>query len=117
MVGILKGTSMGLGMQSLARDLGLELNVHVHSASSAAIGISRRRGLGKIRHIHVGDLWVQERLRNKDFSLHKVLGSDNPAGIFTKCTERATIYKMLRNMKLESEQGRADSAPHIAAGH
>ena len=115
LVGILKGASMGLGMQSLARDLGLELEVQVHSDSSAAIGISRRRGLGKIRHIHVGDLWVQERLRNHDFSLHKVLGAENPADIFTKYTDKNTIHKMLGKLHLRFEQGRAESAPQIAA--
>ena len=58
LVGILKAASMGLGFQSLAADLGLQLTLHIHSDSSAAICIARRRGLGKVRHIAVGDLWV-----------------------------------------------------------
>ena len=106
---------MGLGFQFLAEDLGMTLSLHVHTDSSAAIGIARRRGLGKIRHIHVGDLWVQERLRNKDFALHKVLGADNPADIFTKYTDKPTLSNMLQKLNLKQESGRAESAPHIAA--
>ena len=32
----------------------------VHSDASAALGIVRRSGLGKVRHLHVQELWVQE---------------------------------------------------------
>ena len=69
--GIVRGGSQGLGWQSLAGDLGLKVTLGIHSDASAAIGICRRRGLGKVRHIAVGDLWIQEKLRNKDFQLHK----------------------------------------------
>ena len=115
LVGILKAASMGLGFQSLASDLGLTLNLHIHSDSSAAIGIARRRGLGKVRHIAVGDLWIQERLRSKDFSLHKVAGAENPADICTKFVDRPTLDKMLNILCLHHEAGRADSAPQIAS--
>ena len=106
---------MGLGFQSMARDLGIEVSLRIHSDSSAAIGISRRRGLGKIRHLAVGDLWVQERLRNGDFQLEKVLGSENPADVLTKFTEKPTLRHMLQKLNLTYEDGRADSAPQIAS--
>ena len=77
--GICRGASLALGLQSLAKDLGIHLNVNIHTDATAAIGICRRRGLGKIRHLHVSDLWVQDRLKKKDFTLTKVLGADNPA--------------------------------------
>ena len=57
--GISKGVSLGLGMQSLILDLGFKVKVRVHSDACAAIGIARRRGLGRERHLHVEDLWVQ----------------------------------------------------------
>ena len=80
----------------------------------AAIGISRRRGLGRVRHIAVGDLWIQEKLREGQLELVKVLGSDNPADIFTKAIERPTLMKMMDKMSLEHEDGRATSAPSIS---
>ena len=54
--GISKGVSVGLGMQSIAKDLGFDISVRIHSDACAAIGIARRRGLGKIRHLDVEDL-------------------------------------------------------------
>ena len=62
----------------MAEDFGISANINVHSGSSTAICISRRRGLGKIRHLAVGDLWVQESLRNGDFDLVKIWGGREP---------------------------------------
>ena len=64
MVGILKAASVGLGFQPLAADLGLQRQLHVPSSSSAAIGIARRRGIGRIRRLDTEDLWIQEKVRN-----------------------------------------------------
>ena len=61
--GIVKAATMGLGFQSLAADMGLALPLRIHTDSLAAIRICRRRGLGKVRHITVGDVWVQERIK------------------------------------------------------
>ena len=51
--GISKGVSVGLGMQSIAKDLGFYISVRIHSDACAAIGIARRRRLGKIKHLGV----------------------------------------------------------------
>ena len=106
---------MGLGFQSLAADMGLSLPLRIHTDSSAAIGICRRRGLGKVRHIAVGDLWVQERTKNGDFELLKILGTENPGDIFTKFVERPIWDKMLDKLCMVTEDGRPDSAPKIAS--
>ena len=49
----------------------------MHADSSAAIGICKRTGIGKVRHLATGQLWVQERLRAGAFQLFKVLGQEN----------------------------------------
>ena len=71
--GIGVGIAEALGVQSLARDLGWTYEIRVHSDASAAIGIARRRGLGKVRHLDVTDLWIQEQIRAKKFRLSKYL--------------------------------------------
>ena len=73
--GICRGASISLGLQSLARDLGIELKLNLHTDATAAIGICRRRGLGKVRHLAVADLWVQDKVRAGDFRLMKVATS------------------------------------------
>ena len=112
--GIASGIAQGLGMKSLARDLGFEIGVNLHSDATAALGICRRRGLGKIRHLDVTDLWCQEQVRNKSVTLHKVLGSQNPADIMTKYVDAATLRKMLLLLNLHHMDGRADIAPSAA---
>ena len=74
LTGIVKGAAQGLGLQSLAADLGMVRSVHVSTDAAAAVGICRRRGLGKVRHLAVADLWVQDRLKKEDFFLHRVPG-------------------------------------------
>ena len=60
LAGIVKGSAEGIGLQSVAADLGLDLGLKVFADSSAAIGICRRTGIGRVRHLAVGQLWVQE---------------------------------------------------------
>ena len=43
------GAATGLGIQALACDFGVELEVEVGTDSSASIGISSRRGLGRTK--------------------------------------------------------------------
>ena len=82
--GIAQGMAQSLGIQSLMADMGWKLPSVVHSDATAAIGIARRKGLGKIRHLDVTDLWIQDKAKPKQVGLTKVLGTDNPADIFTK---------------------------------
>ena len=55
LTGIVKGAANGLGCQALAKDLGFKMSLKVLSDATAAIGIARRRGLGKVRHIAVSE--------------------------------------------------------------
>ena len=50
-----------LGLGSLAKDLGKDMKAVLFADSSAAIAISKRRGSGKLRHINIGTLWIQEK--------------------------------------------------------
>ena len=87
--GICRGASQGLGLCALAKDLNIELNLDIKTDATAAIGVCRRRGLGKIRHLAVADLWVQEKLRLKQFTLSKVPGAIYPADLLTKTRGQA----------------------------
>ena len=111
--GICRGASIALGLQSLASDLGIKLRVEILTDATAAIGICRRRGLGKIRHLHVSDLWIQDRLRSGDFKLTKVLGTENPADFLTKHVTRDVMVRHMEFIGLKSEAGRAGSAPTL----
>ena len=105
--GLVKGTTEALCIQSWGRDLGLEMKVRMHADSAAAIGMCHRRGIGRVRHLEVGQLWVREGLRRGDFELYKVLGSQNPADILTKAVSRDDLDRHLRTLGVARAEGRA----------
>ncbi len=78
--GIAKAATMGIGIKSMRRDLGLELEYQVNTDSSATRSISSRRGAGRVRCVEVRGLLVQERARRGKLSIIKVHGEDNVAG-------------------------------------
>ena len=102
-------------MQALATDMGLELGLSLHADSSATIGICRRAGIGRVRHLAVGQLWVQEHLRRGAFTLFKVRGDSNPADLCTKHLDRTTASYLLDLAGITFEDGRAHSAPQVSA--
>ena len=114
LAGIVKGAAEAIGARSLAADLGLELSINLFSDASAAIGICRRTGIGRVRHLAVGQLWVQEKVRSGDIRLFKVAGSENPADLLTKALPRPAMDLHENYMGLTREEGRAASTPHIS---
>ena len=98
-------------MKSLSADLGWKTDFKIHVDSSAAIGICKRPGIGRVRHLATGQLWVQEMLRNDDFSLYKVLGTKSPVDILTKHVPRDTLDTHPEFADLHRELGRAATAP------
>ena len=115
MGGVVKAAAEGIGLQSLAQDQGLGFSLQLYADSSAAIGICRRSGIGRVRHLAVGQLWVQERLRAGQFTLFKVIGTANPADLLTKHLPGPTISTHLATLHCEYEQGRPASAPGVSA--
>ena len=79
-----KAAAEGLGVQSVAADLGYEMDLRVWVDSTAARAVASRTGLGKVRHLEVRYLWVQEALKGKRLQVKKVAGVDNPADVATK---------------------------------
>ena len=63
--------------------------------------------MGKIRHLDVTDLWIQEALNSKMAFLHKVLGTENPAHLFTKYTDRSKLNMAMVNMNMHCMSGRS----------
>ena len=46
---VVKGAGEGLGFQSSLADFGLTLPLEIHSDATAAIGMCKREGLGRVR--------------------------------------------------------------------
>ena len=57
------------------------------------------------------DLWIQEQVRSRRIELLKVLGSDNPADVFTKYVDRQTMEKAMHKINTVQQEGRPACAP------
>ena len=75
----------------LWKDVGETTQEHVMGDANAAIGIIRRIGLGKVRHLNTSWLWVQEKEASRELQYHKVQVSDSSADLFTKAPEHDSI--------------------------
>ena len=99
-----------IGLGSLAADLGQDLKVTMYADSSAAIAIAKRRGSGKLRHINIGLLWIQEKVEGEDILIKKVKGVSNPADMMTKCMSKDKLNKYMLMTKQKVTEGRAQEA-------
>lgn len=108
-----KGAAMTLGIIAMCADLGLELGAKVHSDASATLSIVQRQGLGKLRHVNVQYLWVQERVRNGDLDVAKVWGKENPADLMTKHLPASEMLDHLEKLSIKTDVTRAGIAPQL----
>ena len=69
------------GVLNVMREIGFTVSEHVQlfTDSSAAKSFVTRRGLGKMKHLEIRDLWLQ-----REVGLGKVAGPRNPAELMTK---------------------------------
>ena len=99
------------GAISMAKDFGVSLTGVVKSDSSRAIGIAHRDGLGgRCRHIKVLYLWIQSKIKDGDFKLQRVLGTNNVADAMAKAVDRWALDKYMAAMNFILMPGRADKA-------
>ena len=112
-----KGAANSLGFMAMAADLGIQLDATVHSDASAALGIVQRQGLGRLRHIRVQYLWVQDRLRHGDFKVQKVPGKENPADLLTKHLPAPEVQAHMESLGFTTSTSRAMLAPKLNVLH
>ena len=103
-----------LGAIALCKDLGIDIEGEVYVDSSAALGIAQRAGYGKVRHIRIQSLWVQEVRSTGRLMYKKVLGTLNPSDVLTKHVPADLLTAHLKTLGVEVRGGRADSAPELS---
>ena len=69
--------------------MGIDTALKAWTDSSAAKAFASTRGLGRMRHVQVKDLWIQGLVKAGRVILHKVRGDRNVADAFTKYHDRA----------------------------
>jgi hypothetical protein len=95
-------------MVTVAKEMGFEAAVGqmiLGTGSSAAKSFVSRRGLGKMRHIEVRELWLQQEVLKGAVKVIKVPGESNPADLMTKFLHRKDIDSRLKEMGLHMTEG------------
>ena len=94
------------GLMSLASELGfgnLSNVVHLGTDSSAAKSFVCRRGLGKMRHLEIRDLWLQKEVMEGRLEVSKIKGDENPSDLMTKILSLKEIIVRLEGMSIGME--------------
>ena len=83
--------------------------------ASAANGIAMRKGLGKVRHIDVNLLWLQDKVREGVLNVRKICGKDNVADMLTKYVSGADIKRLCDMVGIDIGKDRHPLAPKTDA--
>lgn len=93
--GIVRGTAGAIETREMLKEAGIDVKIKVRTDSSAARGICHRRGVGRVRHLDVKELWVQEKVQRGELQVDKVDTELNRADIGTKPMEGPKLKRAL----------------------
>ena len=110
LVAMVKMSCEILGMLGMMKDWNIDGEGVIWGDSSAALAISKRRGAGKMRHINVGMLWIQEKAIEGELQYNKVKGEQNPADLMTKSPNPSKIRTHLQKMSIRTSDDRAEQS-------
>ena len=103
-----------IGLCQLSADWGWEVKGKIFTDSSAAIGTASRRGNGKMRHVRVGMLWIQEQVEEGSIGIQKVRGEENPADVLTKNLQQRKLFELKMRASQSQRDGRAEAGLVLA---
>ena len=72
------------------------------------------KGAGKMRHVDIGILWIQQRKEEDGINFKKVGGTSNPADGLTKYLPPKDVNKHLDMVSGEVREGRAAKGIQLA---
>ena len=106
---MVEGVLRARGLQNIGREIGMDgveesVRLEVMVDSSAAKSFVSRRGLGRMRHMEVRWLWLQEEVKQGRVVVLKVKGEWNPADLMTKYLTTKEIHDRLGWMGMEMEE-------------
>ena len=103
---MIEAVARAKGLVSLAQEMGfssLSNVVHLRTDSSAAKSFVCRRGLGRMRHLEIRNLWLQKEVREGKVEVSKIPGKENPADLMTKILGIEEIKDRLKGMNISVE--------------
>ena len=110
------GASELKGIISLMRDLGQEKRPVLTIDAKATEHILHRHGIGKLKHIDVAYLWIQDEIRSRRLQVRRIKSEDNIADLGTKPLSKAVITKHCTTMGYVSMRQDEDQMGQQARG-
>ena len=98
-------------MVAAMSEWGIEVDLVIKSDAVAAIGMVKRQGLGRIRHLAVADLWIQQKAREGVVNFKNLEGSKNTSDILTKPVEAEVLERHMHSLGFEFRSGRNPLTP------
>ena len=102
-----KAATEGMGMMQLMEEMGEQVSVEVKVDSAAALGTVHRKGNGKLRHVRIGLLWIQQLEEQESVRFRKIAGAQNPADLFTKHLNQHDVRKHCEAISQLHMEGKA----------
>ena len=103
-------------MQAMMAEFGIKVDLVIKSDAIVAIGIVKRQGLGRVRHLAVADLWVQQRAKQGEVLYKKLDGKRNTSDMLTKPVEKEVIDRHMQSLGMEFRAGRNEETPAYNGG-
>ena len=94
----LKGAIEGLNIQRLANAFNDWPSLELRTDASAARRVIMRQGVGKVRHLHVKQLWIQDAVANGELTIVKIPRAEN-------CSDALTHAWTSADQRFWSEMG------------
>ena len=107
---LVRSAASVIGFANMAKDLGVVLKPRLAGDATAAAGIAKRRGAGKLRHVETKTLWLQRQVTLKKILLRRVKGTELPSDMGTKFLPQATMQKFLQTIGFQPRTGKSKLA-------
>ena len=104
LVAIVKTMTEAIGLEVMAREAGLKtLTTTVLTDASAAHGIVHRLGSGRLKHIQISSLWIQERVARGETVVRKIGRESNCADLLTHQWAPSKVEALLMRMGMRTK--------------
>ena len=106
----------GLQLVQLLAEAAMELKLEVLTDSTANFVMHNRIGSGRVRHLDVKWLWIQEAVQAGRFSLKKVSTDSNVSDLTTKHHDEQSRNVLMTPGRLRYTRGRGDAVATASEG-
>ena len=97
-----KGLSETIGLINLTSEIwGATPTAKLYVDASACKGMLLRHGAGKVKHLSVKQLWVQEAVRAFSVQVFRIPRGDNPADLLTHSVSHPTAALQLARLNVD----------------